>query len=123
MKKLLLILMTLALAAHAHAMTDAEMKALLVGGGWRTDCGGDAAPVAFRADGTNSSNDEKWDIQDGAYMEIAQERTYYCEILLLTKTEFFAQQPNRGHTYLFWYRKPEDVPDPLWWPKPKDRHD
>jgi hypothetical protein len=124
MKKILLTLITLAMAAHAQAMSDAEMKALLVGT-WRSECAGvsesDSGGIELKADGTDSDG-EKWDIQDGMYMEIpgAGERTYYYKILLLTKTEFLIQGVTpHGKGYFFYYRKPEDVPDSIWWSKPE----
>jgi hypothetical protein len=87
----------LALATHAHAMTDAEMKALLTGT-WTNHC--DDKTIVFQADG-------KWQVgaddidpiingisQKEELLEIRPEpwgvhSTY--TILLLTKHEFLAQ--------------------------------
>jgi hypothetical protein len=112
MKKILLILITLATAAHAHAWTDAQIKALLIGGGWRSDCGGEPADV-FRSDGTIGS--AKWDIKDGDYTMTDEIRTYWYKIIYLTKTECLMQgMTSHVKGYYFYYRKPEDIPDILW---------
>jgi hypothetical protein len=134
MKKLLLILMTLAMAAHAHPkMSDAKIKALLVGT-WRADCGTrstSTSTIEFKADGTvdyrtDNIPAEKWDIKDGMYREIpeAQERTYYYKILYLNKTAFLMLGvTSHAKGYFFYWRKPEDIPNDIYWSKDKDIQD
>jgi hypothetical protein len=117
MKKILLILMTLAMAANANAWTDAEIKALITGP-WRDG----AATFEFKADGRvdygKDIGSAKWDIKDGDYTETDETRTYYYKILFLTKTELLMKGvTSHGKGYAFYWRKPEDIPDNIYWGK------
>jgi hypothetical protein len=91
MKTMLLILLTLATLAYAQApMTDAEMKALIVGT-WKLECAQNTTWTTFWEDGR--WDDKKWDVQDGMLVEIPKDpadRKFYFKILLLTEDEFLA---------------------------------
>jgi hypothetical protein len=112
MKAMLLILITLALlgsSVYAQAaqakMTDAEIKALIVGT-WTADC--TQTTSVFQADGKEiltADDIVQWDVKDGALLEIDSGKTYYFEILLLTKHEFLIREANRGHSYLLFTHK------------------
>jgi hypothetical protein len=130
MKKLLLILMTLAslgMTAPKPALSDAQMKALIVGT-WRADCGTNTSTIEFKADGTvdygKDIGSAKWDVKDGAYTETDEIRTYYFKILYLSKTALLmlgVTSHDKG--YAFYWRKSEDIPDDIYWSKDKDIQD
>jgi hypothetical protein len=122
MKKILLILMTLALAVNAHAMSDAEMKALLTGT-WTDPCEDLKIPGAteikttvFEPDGKWRKNADdkdpyyKWDIQKGELLEIVPDHNdpsgtrarHSFTILFLTEHEFLAEANfGDGRSYMF----------------------
>jgi hypothetical protein len=120
MKKLLLILMTLALAAHAHAMSDAEMKALIVGTwslGEREDY--NSRYITYQEDGTEligvHNFTVKWDVKNGELIENDDPNAFEARrvlkdhpeviytILFLTKHELLVQE-EKGKRYTFMYR-------------------
>jgi hypothetical protein len=112
---LLLVLIVLASVAMAQArMSDAEMKALIVGT-WTYDC--TLKTIVYKSDGTVTFNVdgkdvvEKWWVEDGALLETdaSLERTCYYKILFLTKHEWLTLgMTPHAKGYIFQWRKDED---------------
>jgi hypothetical protein len=120
MKKLLLILMTLALAAHAHPpMSDAEMKQLLVGT-WKGEGENNEETNTFTSDGRwliadpafpNANDFYRWDIQDGQLLQIHQpraDRSY--DIAVLDEDKCVLHWGHHGGGCAFWLRQKELKP-------------
>jgi hypothetical protein len=126
MKRILLILMTLANVAMAN---DAEIKAMIVGT-WRSecDCDGSSNPDVYKADGTLVYNTdatgqagkradgtdavEKWWVKDGMLVETDYDsgRTDYFKILLLTERVLLLQGMTvHSKGYFLYWRKDEDL--------------
>lgn len=89
---------------HAR-MSDAKMKALLIGGTWHV---GDQT-YTFTADGKwiyGDNSTEKWDVQDGQLIEIrgpvSADRPY--TIVFLTKHECLIFAGHHEQGYAFWWR-------------------
>jgi hypothetical protein len=119
MKKLLLILMTLALAAHAQTpMSDAEMKALMVGT-WKGEGENNEVTNTFTSDGKWLTTDPafpnadpndyyRWDIQNGQLLQIhppRSDRPY--EIAILDEDKCVLHWGHHGGGCTFWLRQKE----------------
>jgi hypothetical protein len=113
MKKILIALVILAMAAHAHAMSDAKMKALLTGT-WTDPYDGKAS--LFQADGKwqkvadGTDPYYSWDIEKGELLEMVPDPDvpkgirprHSWSILFLTKNEFLAEANfGDGRRYMF----------------------
>jgi hypothetical protein len=130
MKEILFLLMMVASAASAHPqMSDAKIRAMLIGA-WRSGGVSDASGgIQYKADGTvdygKDLGSAKWVIKDGAYLETDETRTYYYKILYLSRTALLMKgMTSHGRGYFFYWRKPEDVsddiPDSVYLSKPDD---